>query len=146
MGQLAALHARISAVVPPCLWHLTRHCHTSSALPQSGAEARSTGNHCGGQAWSISASLLASLDLIMCGTEVAQKAAATPMRTSARKKEGSSFTASAINLFLVVCLESAHPATGCLAAVLAAILAAILTAILVVTQSGTSFICAWSQA
>ena len=34
MGQLAALHARISAVVPPCLWHLAKHGHTSSALPQ----------------------------------------------------------------------------------------------------------------
>ena len=44
MGQLAALHARISAVVPPCLWHLAQHGHTSSALPQS-----SDGNDGGGE-------------------------------------------------------------------------------------------------
>jgi hypothetical protein len=36
MGQLAALHARISAVEPPCWWHLTQHGQISSALPQLG--------------------------------------------------------------------------------------------------------------
>ena len=50
-------------------------------------EARITGSHCGGQAWSISASSLATLGFVMCETKAAQKAAATPMRTSARKLE-----------------------------------------------------------
>ena len=50
--------------------------------------ARSTGSHCGGHAtgWLASASLLATLGFIMCGVN-AQKAAATPKRTSARKLE-----------------------------------------------------------
>jgi hypothetical protein len=49
---------------------------------------RSTGSHCGGHAtgWLASASLLATLGFIMCGVN-AQKAAATPKRTSARKLE-----------------------------------------------------------
>ena len=97
-------------------------------------EARITGSHCGGQAWSISASSLATLGFVMCETKAAQKAAATPMRTSARKK--SFFTTSA-SLLLVFCLASACSATGCLDTSLAAIFAACL----VVTQSGMSFIC-----
>lgn len=37
MGQLAALHAWISWSLPGCwLWQSALHCHTSSALPQSG--------------------------------------------------------------------------------------------------------------
>ena len=39
----------------------------------------------------MSASLLATLNLIMCGAKVAQKAAAIPMRTSVRELEGSFF-------------------------------------------------------
>ena len=56
-------------------------------------EARSTGSHCGGltTAWSASASLLATQGFVVLGMEVAQKAAATPMRTSARKREVCSF-------------------------------------------------------
>ena len=51
--------------------------------------ARSTGSHCGGHATgcSASANLLATLGLVKCGMTAAQKAAATPMRTSARKRE-----------------------------------------------------------
>ena len=49
--------------------------------------ARITGSHCGGHAagWLASASLLATLDSVMCGRKAAQKAAATPRRTSTRK-------------------------------------------------------------
>ena len=56
-------------------------------------EARSAGNHCGGQAsgWLISTSLLATLGSIMCGSRAAPKAAATPMSTSARKRDASFF-------------------------------------------------------
>ena len=52
-------------------------------------EARSTGSHCGGltTAWSTSASLLARQGFVVFGMKAAQKAAATPMRTSARKRE-----------------------------------------------------------
>ena len=48
--------------------------------------ARSTGSHCGGHAtgWLASASLLATLDSVMCGRKAARKAVATPMRTSTR--------------------------------------------------------------
>ena len=51
--------------------------------------ARSTGNHCGGHAsgWLISTSLLPT-----CGMNAAQKAAATPMRTSVREP-GAAFSA-----------------------------------------------------
>ena len=50
---------------------------------------KSTGSHCGGTAtgWLTSANLLATLDLVMCGVKAAWKAAATLMRTSARKLE-----------------------------------------------------------
>jgi hypothetical protein len=53
----------------------------------------STGSHCGGIAtgWLASASLLATLGLVMCGRKVARKAAATPMRTSTPKLEASFF-------------------------------------------------------
>ena len=56
-------------------------------------EARSTGSHCGGHAsgWLISTSLLATLGFVICGLKAAQKAAATPMRTSVRKLEASFF-------------------------------------------------------
>ena len=49
---------------------------------------RSTGSHCGGHAtgWMAFASLLATLGFIMCEV-MAQKAAAAPKRTSARKLE-----------------------------------------------------------
>ena len=50
--------------------------------------ARSTGSHCGGNAtgWLASTSLLATLGGgVMCGMDAAQKAAARPMRTSARE-------------------------------------------------------------
>ena len=48
---------------------------------------RNTSSHCGGTAtgWLASANLLATIDLVMCGVNAAWKAAATPMRTSARK-------------------------------------------------------------
>ena len=54
----------------------------------TGSLARSTGSHCVGHAtgWLASASLLATMGVIMCGVK-AQKAAATLMRTSARKLE-----------------------------------------------------------
>ena len=53
-------------------------------------EARSTGSHCGGQTtgWSTSASLLATQGF---GMKAAQKAAATPMRTSARELDACVF-------------------------------------------------------
>ena len=37
----------------------------------------------------ISTSLLAVLGFVMCGLKAAQKAAATPIRTSARKRDAS---------------------------------------------------------
>ena len=37
-GQLVALHARITADVPPCWWHWTQHGQMTSALPQSAGE------------------------------------------------------------------------------------------------------------
>merc|ERR1719246_15692 len=51
-------------------------------------EATSTGSHCGGQATGLlsSASLLATQGFV---TKVAQKAAATPIRTTARMLEAS---------------------------------------------------------
>ena len=55
-------------------------------------EARSTGIHCGGHAKGLmlsSASLLAALGFVMCVLKAAEKTAATPMRTSARKLEAS---------------------------------------------------------
>ena len=56
-------------------------------------EARSTGSHCGGltTAWSTSASLLATQGFVVFGMKAAQKAVATPMRTSAWKREVCSF-------------------------------------------------------
>ena len=62
---------------------------------------KSTGSHCGGTAtgWLTSANLLATLDLVMCGVKAAWKAAATPMRTSARKP-GASFFADFLVLFV----------------------------------------------
>ena len=67
---------------------------------EGGGAARSTGSHCGGTAtgWLASANLLATLDLVMCGVKAAWKAAATPMRTSARKP-GASFFADFLVLF-----------------------------------------------
>ena len=58
------------------------------AMGGTGSLARSTGSHCVGHAtgWLASASLFATMGVIMCGVK-AQKAAATPMRTSARKLE-----------------------------------------------------------
>ena len=52
-------------------------------------EARSTGSHCGGltTAWSASTSLLATQGFVVFGMKAAQKAVATPMRTSAWKRE-----------------------------------------------------------
>ena len=77
------------------------------ATPGSATKA---GSHCSGMAlmpdwrvveirpldptrsgWSSSASLFATLGFVMCGMKAAQKAAATPMRTSARKREASFF-------------------------------------------------------
>ena len=50
---------------------------------------RSTGSHCGGHATgcSTSASLLATLSLVMCGMKAVKKAAATPMKKSVWKRE-----------------------------------------------------------
>eukprot|EP00964_Phaeocystis_antarctica_P085704 scaffold54197_cov54-Phaeocystis_antarctica.AAC.1 len=55
--------------------------------------ARITGSHCGGHAtgWLASASLLATLDSVMCGRKAARKAAAAPKRTSTRKLEACFF-------------------------------------------------------
>ena len=66
--------------------------------------ATKAGSHCGGMAlnpdWRVveigpfdpsSASLFATLGFVMCGMRAAQKAAATPMRTSARKREACFF-------------------------------------------------------
>ena len=55
--------------------------------------AKTTGSHCGGHAsgWLISASSLATLVFVVYGLKVAQKAAATPMSTSARKLEAPFF-------------------------------------------------------
>ena len=54
---------------------------------------RSTGSHCGGHATgcSTSATLLATLGLVMCGMKAVKKAAATPMRKSAWKCEACPF-------------------------------------------------------
>ena len=55
--------------------------------------ARITGSHCGGHAtgWLASASLLATLDSVMCGRKAARNAAAAPKRTSTRKLEACFF-------------------------------------------------------
>ena len=60
----------------------------SAASTVEAVLARRSGSHCGGNATgcSASASLLATLGLVMCGMTAAQKAAATPMRTSAQKR------------------------------------------------------------
>ena len=57
--------------------------------------ARSTGSHCDGHAtgWLTSANLLATLSFVSYMTKAAQKAAATPMRTSVRKLEAASLFA-----------------------------------------------------
>ena len=70
---------------------------------QGTCAARSTDSHCGGTAtaWLASANLLTALDLVMCGVKAAWKAAATPMRMSARKP-GASFFAD----FLVLLVQS----------------------------------------
>ena len=62
-------------------------------MSKVGPRPRSTGSHCGGTAtgWLTSANLLATLDSVMCGRKAARKAAATPMRTSARKPGASFF-------------------------------------------------------
>ena len=65
-----------------------------SPLPASWElEARSTGSHCGGQTtgWSTSASLLATQGFVVFGMKAAQKAAATPMKTSARELDACFF-------------------------------------------------------
>ena len=50
MGQLAALHAWISWSLPGCwLWQSAWHCHTSSALPQSGDGKDGGGGDGGGR-------------------------------------------------------------------------------------------------
>ena len=59
-----------------------------------GTLAKSTGSHCVGHAtgcWLTSASLLATLGFAIRGRNATQKAAVTPMRTSARKLEASCF-------------------------------------------------------
>ena len=72
-----------------------------------GRAARSTGSQCGGHTlgWSVSARLLATLGLVMCGVKAApwaaQKMAEAPMRTSARKRDAP----------FVACVSS-HWATG----------------------------------
>ena len=76
-------------VVPPI--PLLRHGGDGGA--SGDALPRNTGSHCGGTAtgWLASANLLATLDLVMCGVNAAWKAAATPMRISARKPGASFF-------------------------------------------------------
>ena len=66
---------------------------SSSKLVGDSRVARSTGSHCGGHAagCSASASLLATLGLVMCGMTAA---AAMPTRTSARKREACFFACS----------------------------------------------------
>ena len=64
--------------------------------------------------WLISTSLLATLGFVMSGLTAAQKAAATPMRKSARKRETS--------LFALVGWAGAASSAICLAAILGAIL------------------------
>ena len=116
-------------------------------------EARSTGSHCGGHAlgWLASASLVATMGLVMCEMKAGQKAAATPMRTSAWKHGAYFFATSLVALagaassatslidaFSLVALSatataflaltSACSAAACLAAFLATTLAAILVA------------------
>ena len=78
----------------------------------------------------FSASLLATVGFMLCRTKVTQ-AAATPTRKNALKGEASFLTAATI-LFLVVCLASACPGTGCLVAHLESSLAAILATCTVV--------------
>eukprot|EP00964_Phaeocystis_antarctica_P061476 scaffold36749_cov71-Phaeocystis_antarctica.AAC.1 len=76
-------------VVPdPASLNTLRAIASSSGASTVEAVARSNGSHCGGHATrcSASASLLATLGLLMCGMTAAQKAAATPMRTSAQKR------------------------------------------------------------
>ena len=116
-------------MVIPLAWHICQRRHFSDTLThctefgstgiggheprpivppkplsrQGSCWARSTGSHCGGTAtaWLASANLLAAMDLVMCGVKAAWKAAATPMRMSARKP-GASFFAD----FLVLLVQS----------------------------------------
>ena len=73
------------------------------ALAKDTVLPKSTGSHCGGTATGglTSADLLATPDLVMCGVKAAWKAAATPMRTSARKPGASCFAG-----FLVLFVKS----------------------------------------
>ena len=70
----------------PASLNTLRALALSSAASTVEAVARS---HCGGHVTgcSASASLLATLGLVMCGVKAASREAATPMRTSARKPE-----------------------------------------------------------
>ena len=87
----------IEAVAEKLFTSPITQCGTQAATVErrrsSELEARSTGSHCGGltTAWSASASLLATQGFVVFGMKAAQKAAATPMRTSARKRELCSF-------------------------------------------------------
>ena len=95
MNGTFCLAIRVPRLCKRCVrWYLAVHFHTVTRSAQPG-EARSTGSHWGGttMGWLASASLLVTLGLVMCGTEAAQKAAATPMRTSARRLEASLFMA-----------------------------------------------------
>ena len=74
-----------------------------SGLGDNGSElvARSTDSHCGGHAfwgWLASASLVATMGLVMCEMKAGQKAAATPMRTSAWKHGAYFFATSLVAL------------------------------------------------
>ena len=90
-SHCVSLRRRISGGQSPRLMH--GGAGGDEGFGEGEALAKSTGSHCGGTAtgWLASATLFATLGLVMCGVKAAQKAAATPMRTSARKPEASFF-------------------------------------------------------
>ena len=98
----------LAVSVEPLRSAWSRLASVNSILEKAELEARCTGSHCGGltTAWSASASLLATQGFVVFGMKAAQKAAATPMRTSARKGELCSF---ACNLRIrCVCRGEVH--------------------------------------
>ena len=86
-GCIVAL-ALTSATLPITQCGVQSTAMHSTSLRRPELAARSTGSHCGGHAtaWLIFASL--TLGVVMCGMKAVQKAAATPMRTSALVLEG----------------------------------------------------------
>ena len=87
-SHCVSLRRRISGGQSPRLMH--GGAGGDEGFGEGEALAKSTGSHCGGTAtgWLASATLFATLGLVMCGVKAAQKAAATPMRAAATTGSG----------------------------------------------------------